>query len=655
MVFLTLFWIFEFAAADSATDQIKGEKSERENKIGYVRPDIPSVPIPPYQGERYEDLVPDTLDLAEMATLSLTCLTEATDPEWDYELYWLLDLFRNPPIMLHDFSDWCQLKFMESLPLLRIISGSEKNIQVDRAWTDMILKSIGPDGLFYMPMSTRPWAREGLMAGLDMLSKISKADGTTVSVTDPSYSFLAHPYTIGRSASVMIVYYLHDRNPMWLDLIKAQVDRAIELAVDKGDYAYFPPGNFEPNAKVDKAAPMPVQLNETGSRVTQGLVQYYRITGYEPAKELARKLVNYIVHQTGNFDAEGHFLVEDTFRDNLHELRGVAYGKGQEYGGHYHNHTLMLLSILEYAEAVEDVELLDFVKKSYDWAKTQGSDLVGFFPEFIAPDYPNCETCEVADMLAIGAKLSDSGRYDCWDDVDRWYRNQFFESQLKRADWIYRMAESMPPEPVAYNMTSDRVAERSLGGFAGWAAANDWVQMRGIQHCCTGNAARSIFYVWQRILEHEDGQLKINLLMNRASPWADVYSYIPYEGQVDIKMKEDCSSLQIHTPQWVETGSDQVSCTVNGKDRPTVWKGRYVELGAVASGDKVTMKFPISERTVKERIGGVDYTLVVKGNSVVFIDPPGKYAPLYQRDHYRENQVRWRKVHRFVSNELITY
>ena len=47
------------------------------------------------------------------------------------------------------------------------------------------------------------------------------------------------------------------------------------------------------------------------------------------------------------------------------------------------------------------------------------------------------------------------------------------------------------------------------------------------------------------------------------------------------------------------------------------------------------------------------YTLVRKGNEVVVIDPPGRYAPLYQRDHYRENQVRWRMASRFVAKEAI--
>ena len=641
----------------------QGAQAGAKNKIGYIRPDIPSVEIRSPRGESYEDLIPDTLDLAEMAALTINCLTESTDPEWDYELYWLIGLYRNPPVMSHDFNDWVQLKFMEGLPLLRVVSGSDQNLQLDRIWTDVALKSVGPDGLYYIPMSRRPWARLGLdpWAGeddeapvLDMGSKIWKADGSTVNLAEESYSQLTHPFVIGRSTSLMIVYYLRDRNPIWIETIKQQIDRATQLTIDKGDYAYFPPGNFEPNARFRPNVPMPQNLNETGGRVGHAAAQFYKLTGYEPARELARKLANYVRYHSANFDEKGRFLMEPAWRQ-------YAGSKNEVLGGHFHNHTLMLLAILEYAQAVNDREQMEFVKNSYEWAKTQGSDLVGFFPEWIAPNYPTNEICEVADMIGIALRLTESGVGDYWDDVDRWVRNQFAESQLTKADCVYRMAQKRPAKAVAFNQTADRAVERNLGAFAGWSTGNDWLTDTirspdwGIMHCCTGNAARAIYWVWQRMLDYKDGTLRLNLLMNRASPWADVYSYIPYEGQVDIKVTKPCKNVLVHVPQWIKTGSDQVTCTVNDQPRSLTWEGRYVSVGEATKGDKVAVEFPISERTVEERIGTVDYTLVLKGNSVVFIDPPGRNCPLYLRDHYRKNQVRWRKAKRFVADEILDY
>ena len=76
-----------------------------------------------------------------------------------------------------------------------------------------------------------------------------------------------------------------------------------------------------------------------------------------------------------------------------------------------------------------------------------------------------------------------------------------------------------------------------------------------------------------------------------------------------------------------------------------------MDAGSADPDDKVAITFPIHERTVTEMIGCVLYTMVIKGNDVVFIDPPGENHPLYQRAHYRENQTRWWKVNRFVTKE----
>jgi hypothetical protein len=79
-------------------------------------------------------------------------------------------------------------------------------------------------------------------------------------------------------------------------------------------------------------------------------------------------------------------------------------------------------------------------------------------------------------------------------------------------------------------------------------------------------------------------------------------------------------------------------------------------VGAAKPGDIISVTFPIAERTVKETIGPVAYTLVLKGNTVVSIDPPGKNGPLYQgREKYRKSDVQWKQVQRFVPEESIDW
>ena len=269
-------------------------------------------------------------------------------------------------------------------------------------------------------------------------------------------------------------------------------------------------------------------------------------------------------------------------------------------------------------------------------------------------------------MIALGLKLTQAGVGDYWDDVDRWTRNMFTEGQLtpSKIDWLERRAAELPPSgrdqpgggmampSPGFNpmhQTTDRVLERNVGAYTGWPKANEWFAgdvYGGIAHCCTGNAMRSIYYVWEDILTRNDRQLSVNLLLNRASKWADVDSHVPYVGQVDVRIKQSVD-LSIRIPDWVKPAEARVR--VNGEDRRVDWKGRYAVVGEVAPGDVATMTFPIGERANTVWVEKKKYEVVRKGNDVVAIDPPGRYCPLYQRDHYRQNTTRWRKAERFVS------
>jgi hypothetical protein len=481
-----------------------------------------------------------------------------------------------------------------------------------------------------------------------MMTSVWTADGAHLPIGESEASQISNYYVSGRGMNLLMVYYLFDQNPVWLQLMEGIVDRMAEIAVDKGDYAYFPSGLYAPDADVAKDLPMPSGMNETGGRMLLPLAQLIRATGYEPAKDLARKLAIYLVDRSGYFDSEGRFI----FDKNLREHFGASE---QELGGHFHNHSYILHALLEYALAENDTELIAFCRSGYEWARTQGCDLVGFFPEFIVPDYPSSEICEVADMLAIAVKLSQSGAGDYYSDIERWTRNQFVANQLQRCDWIYRLADRSEPKPVAENEVADRVAERNVGSFAGWSSGNEWAIDEGIMHCCTGNGARSIYYIWNSAVDFSSGELKVNLLFNHDTPQVSVRSHIPYRGQIDFKLKQACDQVLVHKPSWVSKGSEEVQAIVNGIPRPLTWRDNYLALGPLAHGDKVEVSFPITEWETKQHIGNRDYALVLKGDTVVHIDPPGRNGPLYQRDHYRENETRWVERERFVASTAPDY
>jgi len=639
--------------------------------ILYAREKVPRFEIPSYRGQSYSDRIPDTLDIAERARLGVHALTSITDPNADFEIYGACHFFRNPPVMDHDFNDWVQNQegLMEALPLLRLASGDTMNNQVDPVWMKTTLQSIGPDGLLYVPLEGRPWGR----LHADGINPVWRTNGTRTQYTDRSVTQAANASSCQRMIGTMTIYFLRDGNPMWTATINKMIERLAVLAIQREDYCYFAPGSFEPNATVPPDAPMPLGSTwgvSWNTRLIQGLMQYYRVSSHEPARILAEKLVKYTRYHGEIFEPEGPWFLDPEIRGESKSLavsdsiRKKYYVEGLKRGGHGHGHGIGVLAMLEYADATHDGDLLQFCKTSFEWARNPGSEygastLVGWFPEFYVPHYPSCEGCIVGDMISMATKLSAAGVGDYWDDVDRWVRNQFAEQQLTSVDWVYRLAAREPRKPVGPFEVAERAPERNVGAYAGGASANDFalgVASSGIGHCCTGTCTRTIYYVWEKMVENRNGRLRVNLLLNRASRWADVYSYIPYQGRVDVKMKEPSREVVIRAPEWVESQSPQIECKVNGTPRPLAWAGRYVSAGAVKAGDLVMLTFPMEERTVREQIGGQPYAMVIKGNTVVSIDPAGKNVPLYLgRERYRTSQVAWRQVQRFVPDKEVVW
>src|SRR5262245_39446297 len=121
----------------------------------------------PLDGARYRTVAPDTLDLASRAALALNSLTQLINREVGYVGYHRLRLYTNPPVMyLPDYQTSCEMKIVEALPLLRVMSGSDVNHAVDPALVRAYLGQVADDGLFYFrhtayPARARAWPRLG--------------------------------------------------------------------------------------------------------------------------------------------------------------------------------------------------------------------------------------------------------------------------------------------------------------------------------------------------------------------------------------------------------------------------------------------------------------------------------------------------------------
>ena len=145
-----------------------------------------------------------------------------------------------------------------------------------------------------------------------------------------------------------------------------------------------------------------------------------------------------------------------------------------------------------------------------------------------------------------------------------------------------------------------------------------------------------LFYAWDGIIRHTDKTTRINLLLNRASTWLQVDSYLPYEGKVVLTIRSFTNVL-VRMPVWVNKGD--VKCQRNGETVITESDGQYTRLENLHPGDKVIFKFPMKDWTA-------DYMIPLLGGKndewSASSSTPLSEAPLRQVHHCR-----------FLGNTLI--
>ena len=233
--------------------------------------------------------------------------------------------------------------------------------------------------------------------------------------------------------------------------------------------------------------------------------------------------------------------------------------------------------------------------------------------------------------------------------------------------------------PHKAHVSTDRVPERCVGCFGCGITANDFFDPdytgAGIIHCCTGNGTRAIYYIWENILHWNDGKLKVNLLLNRASPWMDIDSYLPYEGKVVIRNKTAREAF-VRIPLWVDR--DAVQCTRQGNKQSLEWFGNYLRIDGLEPADELVITFPMRE-WVETWTGpelssyglnaidfGAQFKMRFRGNTLVQLTPalghsfapdgPGKPihgpdSPLYQKrpEKYKSHKAPLKSVTRYVT------
>jgi len=579
----------------------------------------------PVQGERYTVTMPDTLDLAYRAGLAIRPITEQ-------------------PSAMGAQGSLCSPKMAEALPLLRVMNGSTQNQALEkRNLQKFVFENIGDDGLLYL--GHRDTAPNGMWA----------CAGTQ-----------------GRLLRGMEYYYKIKKNPIWHQTMKRMVDGLKRITILKGDYAYYPSGKVrlksedgrqywlqEPfsylknggwentNEPVGALLTPPYFLDSNQrhggekdghwfdgrfgiqlyyAAAIEGLMRWHDLSGHETSLDYAGRLVR--------------FVTRPEFRDTFGFFPELEKQYGDAaYSGHLHGHVAMLRALLMYALVTNDDDFRQFVRNGYEFTRHFTSPEIGYFNEWTYCR-AGCETCEVADMIALAIRLSDAGIGDYWDDVDRYVRNQFVEQQ---------------------HMTGP---DNTIGAFIIHGQPT-WIPGKQVAGCCTTNGSQGLYYAWEAIVRQNGSQARINLLMNRVSQLVDVLSHLPYEGKVELRIKE-ADSVDVRIPDWVDRESLQVM--VNDQAVKLNWKNRRITVLNLKSGDNVVVLFTIVYSTKKITFCDVqepvEYTYEFKGNTVVDVNPRPEVRPgmnhvakdhtaIYMREHYRKGKAPMVKKSVFISSKII--
>lgn len=583
-------------------------------------------------GLRTLQAVPDTLDLAERARLAIYALTLSMNPQKDYDAM---------GSCVGQF--FLAAKYLEALPMMRVMSGSEEFLDVEQAAMAHMLAQIGEDGVWYCPNNSP-----------------ERRAGRNYQPTDEDYGT---PYANARFMLALMAWHHRDGDARWLEAAGRLAQGLKSIAIRKDDYAYYPDAEYgfdyaylRQSGFTQTAEPSSDFQGYEGTfkfyqaNQIRALTRWHQVTGDAEALELAGAITRSITRPQF-WDT----MIADTIGSQVAQFRG-----------HTHGNMTALRGILTYAAAVGDTRLIDFARQGYEYLRNYTVPRTGWVQAWVGPNPIGhrlaCETCTTSGLIAVAAKLTELGVGDYWDDIDEYTRNHLVESQLVNR---------------AYTATLIGQAdeESQLIATGGWTIANTRGSFQGASEligltsgpcaCCTGNGASALYYAWEGILKHDGDTVTVNMPLNRVSPWADVFSHLPHEGKVEVRNKT-AKTVAVRLPKGVALA--QAACTVNGHAVTPVHAGRQLIATGLTGGETITITFPVAEETATYSIsaglyarGSVeipqqDYTLTSRGNTVVDITPrsnvitgPEPIYPLYQRDALRTPQAPLAEKAMYVS------
>lgn len=530
--------------------------------------------------------IPDTLMLETRAGVALNALANWVDEDDDYIPFTFGSLATESPTLQHSRWDFGAHtgRFVSAFALARYMSGRQTGTDVESRLRSNLFDFFGQDGLSYRRDTEFTYRHANMHDQRSVLLGLTNW-------------FMLTDDMDAKDAAVRLCHALDDI------AIKDGTPY-----MNRSDFWYFPSIEYDDGWPSQETIEMGIAIDpaHTSGRLIGPLCQLYQLTGVDVALDLAEHFATHVVEYSGAFNDDHSFSDGTEFRQ-----------------GHFHSRTTTVAGVARFAELTNNSAYLEWVRQVFEWVLDQGTSF-GWFPGGLVENKAHQhETCTLTDIIEIGMILARNGYTQYWDVVDRFVRNHLVELQLLSVDAEDRTS-SFPAE--------NRVVQGSIGGFAGWAAANDFVCKHGREYdvfaCCTAAGTRALFIVWQNIVSTSGDSVAVNFLLNRGTEWVDVDSYLPHEGRVDVSANQPTGELSVRLPAWVNPAA--VTVRVDGNERSSRnWDGPYCQVGELAQGETASVRFPMADRETHETAWDTEHVVTWRGNTVTSISPSGTHHPLY--------------------------
>lgn len=586
-------------------------------------------------GKFVEVTVPDTLDLAWRAELSLNVLTRNADSDPYRTVFEHFKFGDNPPTMTRP--GWfLNPATLLALPYLRTMCGSSMGLDTEYQMMKGMLARIGSDGLLRFPNNA------GWPAGVSV------------------------PHVNGQLALALMNWHERDKNRNWLDLAALLCKGLDRMAIRVEDRAYYPlecgidaKGIWHWTKRGTSVLPYTPPLEpEFEQQGFEGSVKWMTVS--TPMAALAGQ------HRYKNDPAGldlGMRLARFALKGPMWEgLSSLAYPGNQQgiFAGNFAGNVHFLNALIDLGMAQKSESLKQKARQGYELTRRVGIMRMGWYPSWIMNGTETygrsrklhgvCDSGGVAATLMLAVKLSDVGVGDYWDDVDYIVRNQLVEQQFTDAGKMRAVAGTDPQNLI----------DRFVGGCG---TSEPTALLPEISAVGTAATALAFYHAWHGItrFDRDSQTAQVNLFLNRVSGWLDLESHLPYEGKVILRNKL-ARTIFVRLPMWLgarlptaATDKLEFTCKRNGKTVAPVLVGRNLVFD-VDPGDVVELDFPISTRSDTYTIDGKTYKMQFRASTLFDIDNRqigSKSIPIYERQAMRAPRAPMHTVKRFVPDNVL--